>query len=143
MARVLIVADDLSGAADCGIACVHAGLNAKVSLGIPREDSARADVLSLDAHTRVLTAQAAADRMRSLVNEYAHDSKILLFKKIDSTLRGHLGAELAAVLVARRTVVPDAIAIMAPAFPANGPARSTSGGTTIPWIAVLESSMAA
>ena len=126
MPRVLILADDLSGAADCGIACVHAGLSAMVSLGNPRDTDAAADVLSLDAHTRVLTAEAAADRMRHLVLQYASDISTLLFKKIDSTLRGHLGTELAAVLEARRTVVPNVVAIMAPAFPSNG--RTTVGG---------------
>src|SRR5258708_31374563 len=126
MPRVLILADDLSGAADCGIACVHAGLSAMVSLGTPRDADAAADVLSLDAHTRVLSADAAADRMRRLVTLYAGERSTLLFKKIDSTLRGHLGAELAAVLKARRTVVPGAVAIMAPAFPSNG--RTTVGG---------------
>jgi 4-hydroxythreonine-4-phosphate dehydrogenase len=124
MPRVLIIADDLSGAADCGIACVHAGLNATVSLGSTNHTDA--DVLSIDAHTRVLHPQAAAERIHELVCQYANDPSILLFKKIDSTLRGHLGAELAAALDARRRTVPNSIAIMAPAFPANG--RTTVRG---------------
>ena len=126
MPRVLILADDLSGASDCGITCVQAGLTAEVSLGSPQHIDAAVDVLSVDADTRVLTAEAAADRMRDLVLRHASDGTTLLFKKIDSTLRGHLGAELAAVLGARRTVVANAVAIMAAALPANG--RTTVGG---------------
>ena len=125
MPRVVILADDLSGASDCGVVCVQAGLTAMVSLGNPPH-GATVDVLSVDAHTRVLTVHEAADRMRELVLRYANDRTTLLFKKIDSTLRGHLGAELGAVLGARRTIVPNAVAIMAPAFPANG--RTTVGG---------------
>ncbi len=124
MPRVLIIADDLSGAADCGIACVHAGLNATVSLGSTNHTDV--DVLSIDAHTRVLHPQAAAERIHELVCQYASNPSVLLFKKIDSTLRGHLGAELAAALDARRRTVPNSIAIMAPAFPTNG--RTTVRG---------------
>ena len=57
---------------------------------------------------------------------------LLLFKKIDSTLRGNVGAELAAALHASRDVRPGAprrIAIMAPAFPAFG--RTTKDGTQL------------
>lgn len=124
MPRVLIIADDLSGAADCGIACVDAGLNATVSLGSTNHTDV--DVLSIDAHTRVLHPRAAAERVHELVCQYASDPSILLFKKIDSTLRGHLGVELAAALDARRRTVPNSIAIMAPAFPAKG--RTTLRG---------------
>jgi uncharacterized protein YgbK (DUF1537 family) len=125
MPRVLILADDLSGAADCGIACVNAGISTLVSLGLPSNGVA-ADVLSVDADTRGLNAGDAAERMQDLVHTHAHDPSILLFKKIDSTLRGHLGPELVAVLKARRAVVPGAVAIFAPAFPSNG--RTTERG---------------
>lgn len=125
MPRVLILADDLSGAADCGIACVNAGLNTLISLGIP-SCGLMVDALSVDADTRCLDASAAAERMRQLVQMHAKDPAMLLFKKIDSTLRGHLGLELAAVLKARRAVVKRAVAVMAPAFPSNG--RTTVGG---------------
>ena len=125
MPRVLIFADDLSGAADCGIACVNAGLNTIISLGIS-SNGIMTDVLSVDADTRSLSASAAAERMWHLVQAYAEDPALLLFKKIDSTLRGHLGPELAAVLEARRAVVKGTVAVMAPAFPVNG--RTTVSG---------------
>src|SRR5258708_17916338 len=101
MPRVRILADDLSGASDCGIACVHAGLSAMVSLGTPRDADATADVLSLDAHTSVLSADAAADRIRRLVTLYAGDKSTRLFKKIDSTMPGHLIGYIAGLLLAR------------------------------------------
>ena len=118
MPRVLILADDLSGAADCGIACVNAGISTLVSLGLPSNGVA-VDVLSVDADTRGLNAGDAAERMQDLVQTHADDPSILLFKKIDSTLRGHLGPELVAVLKARRAVVPGTVAIFAPASGSN------------------------
>src|SRR5258708_24823 len=111
MSRVLIFADDLSGAADCGIACVNAGLSTIVSLGLP-SNGLKVDVLSVDADTRSLSVSAAVERMRDLVRVHAADPALLLFKKIDSTLRGHLGPELAAVLETRRAVVKRAVAVM-------------------------------
>ena len=125
MPRVLILADDLSGAADCGIACVRAGLTAIVLLDSPLGEMT-VDVVAIDADTRGLSAVAAAQRMGQLVCAHASDPELLVFKKIDSTLRGHLGPELAAVLEARRIVVPNSVAIMAPALPAHG--RTTVGG---------------
>lgn len=125
---MLILADDLSGAADCGVACVGAGLQTIVALR-HTDEVAAADILSLDADTRSLPADRAASEVHSIVRYFAQDAELLLFKKIDSTLRGNVGAELAAALNAVRAARPDhrAIAVMAPAFPAMG--RTTRGGT--------------
>jgi D-threonate/D-erythronate kinase len=125
MRRILILADDLSGAADCGIACTKAGLNTVVSLGEVSEDLV-AEAVSIDADTRRLDAVAASARMDHLVRTYASEPTTLLFKKIDSTLRGHVGSELAAVLRAYRASAGGRVAVMAPAFPAAG--RTTVRG---------------
>lgn len=125
MSRMLILADDLSGAADCGIACTKAGLNTIVGLGDLSKDMV-AEVISIDADTRRLSVTEACARMDHLVRTYASDPATLLFKKIDSTLRGHLGAELAAVIQARRDDAKRGVAVMAPAFPAAG--RTTVRG---------------
>ena len=123
MPDLVIIADDLSGAADCGIACVQAGLDAVVILG-DRADAPDADVLSIDADTRGRTETEAAQVIGDLTRRYGASTR-LLFKKLDSTLRGHVGAELAAMLRARRETGP-AFIVMAPAFPATG--RTTVGG---------------
>jgi D-threonate/D-erythronate kinase len=125
--RVLILADDLSGAADCGVACVGAGLETLVALKHTAGDSA-ADVLSLDADTRRMPPDEAAAKVDRLIRIYGADPDLLLLKKIDSTLRGNVGTELAAALNALRGARPQAavVAIMAPAFPAIG--RTTRDG---------------
>src|SRR5207248_14493 len=49
-----------------------------------------------------------------------------LYKKIDSTLRGHVGEEVAAAVAAGKEAGRRPVVIAAPAFPALG--RTTSGG---------------
>jgi uncharacterized protein YgbK (DUF1537 family) len=122
---VLIFADDLSGAIDCSIACVDAGLTTSVSLGLS-SNGLMTDVSSVDADTRSLPASGAAERLRQLVQAHAADPAVLVFKKIDSTLRGHLGPEIGAFLEVRRAVIEDTVAVMAPAFPIYG--RTTVDG---------------
>jgi D-threonate/D-erythronate kinase len=129
--RMLVLADDLSGAADCGVAFIHAGLQTIVALGDVAE-SPRAEVLSIDADTRGLGEEQAADTVGRLVRKYARDPDLLLFKKIDSTLRGHVAAELAAVLDAYGSLQPGSerpVAVLAPAFPSIG--RTTVDGVQL------------
>ncbi len=128
MRELLIIADDLSGAADCGIACASHGLNTVVVLG-DTADEIDTDVLSVDGNTRHLGSAKAAAETARLVRRYIHDEGQLLFKKLDSTLRGNVAAELAAALEARRSLALNKeriVAVLAPALPANG--RTTSSG---------------
>jgi uncharacterized protein YgbK (DUF1537 family) len=119
----VIIADDLSGAADCGIACTEAGLDTLVVFG-DRTDTPQVEVLSVDADTRSLSQADAVAETARLTRRHGGTGR-LLFKKLDSTLRGHVGAELAAMLRTRRET-GSAFIIMAPAFPATG--RSTVDG---------------
>jgi uncharacterized protein YgbK (DUF1537 family) len=123
-AEILIVADDLSGAADSAAACAARGLRTDVFIDLPAAEGADGDVVALDADTRHRTAEDAAVETGRLVR--LHGRVPWCFKKIDSTLRGHAGAEIAAALAARRGVDRRAVVIMAPAFPATG--RTTVDG---------------
>ncbi len=122
--RWLILADDLTGAADCAIAFARRGATACVQWGEagPGADEA---VLSHDADSRQLGPDAAAARHAALA-ERLHDPDRAVFKKIDSTLRGQPAAELAATLDVLRRRNGGAFAILAPAFPATG--RTTEDG---------------
>jgi uncharacterized protein YgbK (DUF1537 family) len=126
--KLLIIADDLSGAADCGIACAGHGLNTVVVLADAGEDT-DADVLSVDADTRRLNPEAAAAETTRLVHKYVRHHELLLFKKLDSTLRGHIGTELNAMVKALRSGPwrrEPIVAVFAPAFPVIG--RTTTNG---------------
>lgn len=118
---LLIIADDLSGAADCAIAFASGGLHTVVALD-PSHDTGDAQVVALDTDTRRLSPEDAAARSRLACQGLLHSGK-RLYKKIDSTLRGNWAAEVAALQ-------PLAgLAIVAPAFPATG--RTTVDGQVL------------
>ena len=128
MPGILIIADDLTGAADCGIACASSGSNTVVMLGNETEEP-EADALSLDAGTREADPQTATTEIARLMRRYAKGERQIVYKKLDSTLRGNVASELAAVLSAQREIYARGdriVAVLAPAFPANG--RTTSQG---------------
>lgn len=125
----LIIADDLTGAADCAIAFAKHGLESVVAW--EKHISAGAvQVLSVDAATRRLPpAQAAKLQVDVLAAHYRPGLR--LYKKIDSTVRGQPAAELAALLayVPARSEGRSRIAIIAPAFPGTG--RVTVNGSIV------------
>jgi len=128
MRQILIIADDLSGAADCGMACAGSGLHTVVMLG-NSVSAVDADVLSVDADTRGLDPKRAVWETAMLMRRYMSSREQIVFKKLDSTLRGNVGAELAAVLTTQRSATTQQehiVAVLAPAFPANG--RTTRQG---------------
>jgi uncharacterized protein YgbK (DUF1537 family) len=114
--RWLILADDLTGAADCAIAFSRSGLSAAVTWHADGPDEA---VLAIDADSRAHGAEAAAAKHRRLI-QTRHEPGLGLFKKIDSTLRGQPAAELAETIRVLRERGETALAIVAPAFPETG-----------------------
>ena len=120
--RVLVVADDLSGAADCAITWVPWGLDVVVALDAVAGVAA-ADVLAVDTDSRRAAPAAAAAATREAVRRHAGPACRVLYKKIDSTLRGNVGVEIAAAAGAGR------FALFAPAFPAAG--RTMEGGGVV------------
>jgi len=80
-----------------------------------------AEVVAIDANTRKMSAADAAAETERIARSLWLEGQIL-FKKIDSTLKGHIAEEIAAI----RRVRPSAKVVMAPAFPAQG--RTTRNG---------------
>ena len=96
--RWLVLADDLTGAADCAIALGRRGLAAVVIWGDIRSARSRQEpILAYDTASRGLSADAAAARHRDVLASQRGSGR-LLFKKIDFTLRGQPAAEIAATL---------------------------------------------
>lgn len=115
---LLIIADDLSGAADCAIAFAGAGQSTVVALDASH-DTGDAKVVAVDTDTRRLSPTRAGERTLTAWQALRQPGQ-RLYKKIDSTLRGNWAAEVAALQ-------PHAgLAIIAPAFPATG--RTTLEG---------------
>lgn len=118
---LLIIADDLSGAADCAIAFASAGLSTAVTLDASH-DTGDASVVAIDTDTRRLSAAQAGERSLSAYQTLIKPGQ-RLYKKIDSTLRGNWAAEVAALQS------HAGLAIIAPAFPATG--RTTLHGKVL------------
>ncbi|MET9021243.1 four-carbon acid sugar kinase family protein [Actinopolymorpha sp. NPDC004070] len=128
--RVAVVADDLTGAADTGAGFLRARMTTTVTWaeellagGVTESSHGHTDVLAIDAGTRRVAAGRAASTTGRVVEALRVAGTRVLYQKVDSMARGHLGTEVAAAL---RAWHPDAVAVVAPAFPAAG--RSTVGG---------------
>ena len=120
-----ILADDLTGAADCAIAFARRGQASTVSWGGGVVDlAARPAVFSYDADSRAMDAQTAV-QAHKVALERLHDDERALFKKIDSTLRGQPAAETAMALEHLK-LRSGAFGVFAPAFPDT--ARTTING---------------
>jgi D-threonate/D-erythronate kinase len=115
-----IIADDLTGAADTGVQFVHAGYRTAVFFRATEVLEDGLDAVVFDTDSRAMPAGFAAERVLGAARA-ARKARIV-YKKLDSTLRGNVAVELAAALGgARRDRV-----VVAPAFPAAG--RTTVGG---------------
>ena len=125
--RIIVVADDLTGAADCGAACAAMGLETVVALGdVVRACGLAADVVAFDAETRHLSPTDAAAVTRAAIGGLVTREVRVLYKKIDSTLRGNFAVEIAAARAAWSGPSGPALALVAPASAATG--RTTRGG---------------
>ncbi|MCX7780896.1 MAG: four-carbon acid sugar kinase family protein [Negativicutes bacterium] len=115
--KIVIIADDLTGANDTGVQLAKQGLSTLVVLE-PSQLEALKDtaVIVLDTDSRGLAPAAAYHKAAvaaRMVKKYGYD---LIYKKVDSTLRGNLGPEIDAIM----DECGFGLAVVAPAFPQNG-----------------------
>jgi uncharacterized protein YgbK (DUF1537 family) len=123
--RVLIVADDLTGAMDAAGPFAQDGKATWVvadALACEAQQVARADVVSLNTASRHLPAAQAARNVAQCAQRFAARDFDVVFKKIDSTLRGNVVAETLSLM---RACGRDS-ALVAPSFP--GQKRTMLGG---------------
>jgi len=117
MMQRLVIADDLTGASDAGLQFAKRGL--RTTVWLDRQPTLRdidADVVVVDTDARAAEPEDAFWRLKTLLGRVRPLTPSRVFKKIDSTLRGHIGAELRALFDA----MPDALAIVCAAFPKQG-----------------------
>jgi uncharacterized protein YgbK (DUF1537 family) len=120
--RLHVVADDLSGAAECAAALARAS-RGPVPLVLGGDPPA-GESWALDTDSRALPAHGAGDAgARALRMASAGSAAAVAFKKIDSTLRGHLAAELRAALADPGLAQA---AVVCPTLPSQG--RALQGG---------------
>ncbi len=119
-----VIADDLSGAMDTGVQILKKGIGAGVIFDAVYLDkmSKMADVIVVDTESRNIDVKSAYQKVGICVDVLRDKGINLIYKKIDSTLRGNIGGELSAVL---DSGIAD-IVLAAPALPFNG--RTTING---------------
>ena len=121
--NVAVIADDLTGAADTGVQLARGGYKTAVIFRGEEVPAAGLDAVALDTDSRTRPAGFAAKRVIEAARA-VRDARVVC-KKLDSTLRGNVAAELSAALGATRR--PRVV--VAPAFPAAG--RTTVGGVQL------------
>lgn len=121
--RWAIIADDLTGGADAAAAYgpTHTS-SVMLDVGSTWPET---EILSINTESRYLAAEEAAAAVTSAVGRALEQDR-RVFKKIDSLLRGNVGAEVAAALATATQGRGTGLAIVAPAFPATG--RTTLRG---------------
>jgi len=119
-----VVADDFTGANDTGVQFKKYGMETIVLTDINNVNNVMsiAEVIVIDTESRNDSPEVAYKKVREAARALKTAEIKLVYKKIDSTLRGNIGSELDAVM----DELGIHLSIVAPAFPANG--RITVGG---------------
>ncbi len=125
---IYVIADDLTGANDTGVQFSKKRYNTIVSILKELENitiPGGIDALVIDTETREVDNKTARQRVRGLLRKLSFSDKDIFYKKVDSTLRGCIGAELEEMM----NILEKDICIFTPTFPSHQ--RITIGGYLI------------
>jgi uncharacterized protein YgbK (DUF1537 family) len=114
MQRFYIIADDLTGANDAGVQLSKIGISSTVFLDY-KDSSLQSteDVAIIDTDSRAISEEAAYDKVYNASSIFRKQGYEQVYKKMDSTIRGNVAAELAALV----SVYQPEMVVVAPAFP--------------------------
>jgi D-threonate/D-erythronate kinase len=122
--NLVILADDLSGAADCAVPFARSGVPTEVFLQPELVQETEGRVVSVDLNTRELTPGEAIQATSRALTLIPAVNGTVWYRKIDSILRGNIGPDVLATL---RGIGDRRIIFCAPAFPDTG--RTTVNGS--------------
>lgn len=121
MEKYLIIADDFTGSNDTGVQMKKRGIPTEVVL-FPEELKEVKGSMVLDTESRNMPKEESYEKVKDMVQKvFATAAFDIVFKKVDSTIRGNIKEELKAV---QELYKADRI-VFAPAFPKIG--RTTAG----------------
>lgn len=129
MPKIIIIADDLTGANATGVLLARKGYRAATFLNLDKYDSkenSEIDIVSINTDSRAIKKEDAYSRVAEIVKFFNSKDILLFTKRIDSTLRGNIGTETLAIL---DNAKKDTIAVVVPSFPSSG--RICVGGYLI------------
>ncbi|HAT1685155.1 TPA: four-carbon acid sugar kinase family protein [Klebsiella oxytoca] len=121
--KIAIIADDLTGANATAALLSTRGFTTLTCLDNPG-DAEDYDVISFSTDSRSVPAREAYNRISRYV-DLINPEITMISKRIDSTLRGNLGAEVDAVI----DRYPQLMAIVVPVYPSSG--RICVGGSLL------------
>lgn len=116
MLRLALLADDLTGACDAGVQFSERGFSSIVLISERTPESEEADLVICNSNSRNDPPEIARKKVVRVCQEIDAGHRTMIFKKVDSTLRGNLGVEIHAAMANWNT----SLAVLAPAFPAMG-----------------------
>lgn len=120
--KLLVIADDLTGANDTGVMFAESGINT-VLVTNPKEfefiDISESDVFSVSTDSRAIGFKAE-DETRDTILKAIKKGINQLYLKIDSTMRGSVKYQVKGALSAWENLYPGAKAIICPAYPDMG-----------------------
>jgi D-threonate/D-erythronate kinase len=117
---IVVIADDLSGAAELAGIAFARGYSAEVQREF--DAACKAEVIAVDTDSRQLAPNLAAKRVELVARAVVAARPAWIYKKVDSVLRGNVQAEIEAV----RQVIGTSLAILISANPSRG--RTIAGG---------------
>jgi D-threonate/D-erythronate kinase len=116
-AHFTILADDLSGAADCAVPFARAGFFTEIFLHPEIFARTNPAVGAIDLHTRELAPDQASRLTSQALRLIRSDRETVWYRKVDSTLRGNIGSD---VLSTVSGIPGKRVVFCAPAFPDTG-----------------------
>ena len=117
MQRYIVIADDLTGSnATCSL-FKKIGLRAASILKLQDDINYDVDVISYSTASRGLDKEEAYNKVSEAIKILKSKDVLVYNKRIDSTLRGNIGAEINAML---DNLENDRIAVVVPAYPDSG-----------------------
>ncbi len=119
MPKILILADDLTGANAAGVMAAKNGLAAYTAISFAAETSglSQYDCIAFSTDSRSMVPAEAYNKVRQAVRHFSGPETQIYSKRIDSTLRGNLGSETDALL---DVLGEDTVAMIVPCFPDAG-----------------------
>ena len=101
LTKLLVVADDFTGALDTAVQFSKAGIAAKVYPKVQNLSFLEAEqVVVVNTNTRHLSAEQSFNLVHALTSQAKDSGVEFFYKKTDSALRGNIAAELSAMLLA-------------------------------------------
>lgn len=120
MPKVLIIGDDMTGVNASAVLLARQGLTCATFFDLDNYDAGKnqhLDTVVISTDSRSIDAATAYRRVDRAMKAVYDDRVKLVNKRMDSTLRGNIGAELKGIL---DNLPAGTLALVVPVFPASG-----------------------